>query len=87
MKSTSPPKVKKFPAAKQRMLDALLDKNSEGTISAAEKARLVQLVAEAECLMVANAKSMAEFSRSESISPPAAAVPVTVWIHADQVSR
>lgn len=26
-----PPKVQKFPAAKQRLLDRLLEKNSEGT--------------------------------------------------------
>jgi len=87
MKKASPPKVKKFPAAKQRLLDALLDKNSEGTITDAEKLRLGQLVADAERLMVANAKTLAEFSQRDSICPPAAAVPVTVWVHSEQVSH
>jgi hypothetical protein len=87
MKKPSPPKIKTFPAAKQRLLDALLDKNSEGTISNAEKSRLGQLVAEAERLMVANAKSLAKFSQNDSVTPPAAAVPVTVWVHSEQVGR
>src|SRR5438552_17210601 len=38
VKKVAPPKVQKFPAAKQRRLDKLLDKNSEGTIFAREKA-------------------------------------------------
>lgn len=80
MKRTYPPKVKAFPAAKQRQLDALLDKNSEGTITAAERARLERLVAEAERLMVENAKRLARFSQSEAAAQPAAAVPVTVWV-------
>jgi hypothetical protein len=57
-----PPKLEKFAAAKQRRLDLLLEKNSEGTITARQKARLQQLVAEAEQLMVANARRLAEFS-------------------------
>jgi hypothetical protein len=32
MKKPAPPKVQKFPAAKQRRLDKLLDKNSEGIL-------------------------------------------------------
>jgi hypothetical protein len=60
MKSLVPPKLAKFPAAKQRRLDRLLDKNSEGTITRKEKAVLKRLVAEAEELMVANAKRLAE---------------------------
>ena len=51
-----PPKVKEFSATKQRRLDESLEKNSEETITPAEKARLEQLVAEAEQLMVANAQ-------------------------------
>jgi hypothetical protein len=53
-----PPKVKKFPAAKQRALDHLLEKNSEGSITPNERIRLEQLVSEAESLMVANAKRL-----------------------------
>ncbi len=80
MNKRVPPKPKKFPAAKQRRLDELLEKNSEGTITPAEKSRLEQLVAEAERLMVANAKRLAEFSKSENAGSPVGAVPVTVWV-------
>ncbi len=59
MKKILPPKVKEFSATKQQRLDHLLEKNSEGTITPAEKARLEQLVAEAERLMVANAQLLA----------------------------
>jgi hypothetical protein len=75
-----PPKIKKLPAAKQRQLDRLLDKNSEGTITSREKARLEQLVAEAEQLMVANARQLARFSEREGARPPSGSVPVTVWV-------
>lgn len=54
--------VEKLPAAEQRRLDDLLEKNCEGTITAKEKVRLEQLVAEAEQLMVANAKRLAELT-------------------------
>jgi len=80
MKKAAPPKVKKFPAAKQRRLDQLLEKNSEGTISSAEKDRLEQLVAEAERLTVANAQSLARFSQAEQVGAPTGAVPVTIWV-------
>ena len=56
MTKSAPPTLRKFPAAKQRRLDELLEKNSEGTITSREDVRLKQLVAEAEQLMVANAK-------------------------------
>src|SRR5471030_519090 len=79
MKKTAPPKIQRFPTAKQRRLDQLLDKNSEGTITAKEKALLEQLVAQAEELIVANARRLAEFSRRDG-RPPAGAVPVTVWV-------
>jgi hypothetical protein len=62
MKNALPPKLKKFPVAKQRRLDELLDKNSEGTITPSEKARLDRLVAEAEQLMAANARLLAGFA-------------------------
>ena len=80
MKKLIPPKLQKFPAAKQRRLDQLLEKNSEGTIRAREKAALEGLVAEAQELMVANARRLARFSKKEAPRPPVDAVPVTVWI-------
>jgi hypothetical protein len=87
MKQNAPPRVQKFPASKQRRLDKLLEKNSEGTITQAEKTALHQLVAEAEKLMVANARRLAEYSRSEAAHPPAGAVPVTVWVHPQHIER
>lgn len=75
-----PPPVKKFPAAKQRRLDLLLEKNSERLISPEEKATLEKLVAEAEQLMVANAKRLAAFANSARVRVPDNAVPVTVWV-------
>ena len=80
MKKPVPPKVRKFPTAKQRRLDQLLDKNSQGTITASERTTLVQLVADAEQRMVENARRLAEFSKTEPASPPPGAVPVTVWV-------
>jgi hypothetical protein len=62
MKDDKPPPVKKFPASKQRRLDQLLEKNSEGAITPKEKAALEHLVAEAETLIVANARRLAEFA-------------------------
>ena len=73
--SPLPPTFQKFPAARQRRLDQLLDKNSEGTISRDEKRTLEQLVAEAERLMVANAKQLAEFARGEAVRAPRAQCP------------
>ncbi|GMU24286.1 MAG: hypothetical protein AMXMBFR13_43600 [Phycisphaerae bacterium] len=63
-------KVEKLPAVNQRRLNELLEKNAEGTITAREKARLEQLVAEAEQLMVANARRLAEFAQNEAPSQP-----------------
>jgi hypothetical protein len=87
MKKILPPKVKEFSASKQQRLDQLLEKNSEGTITPAEKARLEQLVAEAERLMVANAQLLARFSQSDAASPPAGAVPLTVWVTPEHTGR
>jgi hypothetical protein len=84
MSTRKPPKPRKFPAAKQRRLNELLDKNSEGTITAVEKARLEMLVSEAEQLTVANTVRLAEFSRSETGTTDAA-VPVTVWVRPQHV--
>lgn len=80
MKKSSPPKMKMFPAAKQRSLDRLLEKNSEGTIEPKERVRLEGLVDEAERLAVENARRLARFSESERASRPPGAVPVTVWV-------
>ncbi len=87
MTEPTPPKIKKFPAAKQRLLDRLLEKNSEGKVTPSEKAKLQQLVAEAEELAVANAKRLAEFSHRENGGAPADAVPVTVWVKPQPAER
>jgi hypothetical protein len=87
MKKSAPPKLERFPTAKQRRLDQLLEKNSEGTITDKEKAKLSQLVAEAEKLMVTNARRLADFSQSEAGRVPTDAVPVTVWVQPQQVER
>ena len=73
-------------AAKQRRLHDLLDKNGEGTITAAERTSLVKLVNEAERLMVANAKRLVDFVETEEAGSPKGAVPVTVWIKPDRES-
>jgi hypothetical protein len=80
MNHTTPPRIKKLLAAKQRRLDELLDKNAGGTITAKEQARLQLLVDEAEALMVENGKLLAEFARTQQSKVPATAVPVTVWV-------
>lgn len=84
MKKRTPPKRTKFPAAKQKVLDQLLEKNSAGTITPSERIRLEQLVGEAERLMVANAKRLARFAQSESADVPVGAVPVTVWVRPER---
>ena len=79
VRSTRPPSIKKLPATKQRRMDELLERNSEGRITLREKATLERLVAEAEALMVENAQRLSAFSqRPEGV--PANAVPVTVWV-------
>ena len=87
MKKLLPPKVKKFAAAKQRRLDRLLEKNSDGSITPDERVRLEQLVSDAERLMVANAKRLARFSENESARAPGDAVPVTVWVKREPAER
>ncbi len=59
-----PSRVQKFPIAKQRRLDRLSDKNSEGTITDSERLALTNLVAEAEQLMVDNARELLMNSKS-----------------------
>lgn len=87
MKKTLPPKVTKFPAAKQRRLDELLEKNSEGTITPAEKTNLRKLVAEAEQLIAANTKRLADFSKREAADAPRGSVPVTVWVKSEPTEQ
>jgi hypothetical protein len=87
MKKHVPPRVDRYPAVKQRRLDELLEKNSEGTITRKEKEKLEQLVAEAERLMVANARRIAQFSESEGGRAPGGAVPVTVWVKPGAADR
>lgn len=82
-----PPKLRTFPAAKQRQLDELLDKNSEGTITPGERARLERLVTEAERLMVANAKRLSRFVQSKEAEAPPGAVPLTVWVKGEHAGR
>ena len=84
-KKNVPPKLVKFAAAKQRRLDELLEKNSEGTITSPEIAKLEQLVTEAEQLMVANAQLLARFAQSEGGRVDA--VPVTVWVTPEYAER
>jgi hypothetical protein len=82
MTSSVPPKCQRFPAAKQRLLDSLLDKNSEGVITPDERATLEQLVGEAEQLMVSNARRLADFAQVQTGAPSPSAVPVTIWVQA-----
>jgi len=87
VKKAAPPLVRKFPAAKQRRLDRLLDKNNDGAITAKEKATLEQLVAEAEQWMVANTRRVAKFSKSQGTGARSHAVPVTVWVRPETGER
>lgn len=80
MKQPSLPQPERFPSAKQRRMDQLLEKNREGTITARERVRLIALVAEAERLMVRNARRLEESARREGAAAPPDAVPVTVWV-------
>lgn len=84
---SSLPKLKRFPAAKQRRLDELLTKNSGGTLSEREQKRLQELVDEAEALMVDNAKLLAAYAKSQAPAAPVQAVPVTVWVHPEQAEK
>lgn len=82
MSQTTPPELTAFPPAKQQRLDQLLllATSADGAITPAEKAELESLVAQAEELMIANARLLADFARTHSPQPPVAAVPVTVWV-------
>ena len=65
MRNGLPPRTREFPARKQLLLDELLDKSSEGTITPSEKAKLEELVAEAEELMAENARRLVDSARSD----------------------
>ena len=86
MKPHVPPRLKKLPSAKQQRIDDLLDRNREGTITAAEKVKLQALVAEAEQLMVENAKRLATF-REQEVGPSPGATPVTIWVKPEPAER
>ena len=76
----TPPEPKPLAPEKQSLLDSLLDQNSEGTISDDDRAVLIELVAEAERLMVEDSKRLAAFAQAETPAVPANAMPVTVWV-------
>ena len=76
----TPPQPKQLSPDQQTLMDDLLEQNAEGTISAADKARLVELVDEAEQLMVENSRQLADFAKRDSPAAPANAIPVTVWV-------
>lgn len=86
-RNNAPPALKKFPAVKQRRLDLLLGKNSEGTISPKERKVLEALVVEAEQLMASNGKRLVEFAELGENSAPVNAVPVTVWVTPASTAR
>ena len=87
MKRSTLPRIEKLPAPKQRRLHALLDKNREERITPKEKARLEELVEEAQRLMVANAKRLAKFAQGSGKRAGANGVPVRVWIQREPASR
>jgi hypothetical protein len=81
MSKSTPPKIRKLSPAKQLRLDHLLEQNADGTIAPKDRQKLEHLVAEAEKLMLDNSQRLADFARAESPQPPAAAVPVTIWVN------
>jgi hypothetical protein len=87
MKDVAPPPIVRLSAAKQRQLDALLEKNQEGTITTIEKTKLDKLVSEAEQLMVDNAKRLADFARRTGDKGPIGSTPVTVWVRPTSVDN
>lgn len=52
--------IRTFPSHKQRRLDALMDRHTEGQLSGSELEELRGLVAEAEALALANAERLVE---------------------------
>jgi hypothetical protein len=76
--------VKTFESAKQLRLDELLEKNAADALLPAERSELESLVAEAERLMIDNARVLADFARDHTPQPPLPAMPVTVWVTPQQ---
>ena len=74
MAKNVPLALKRLPAVKQRQLDVLLEKNSEGKISPKEWALLKALVQEVEQLMAANAKRLVELAKPGRNAAPTNAV-------------
>lgn len=87
MSRRMPPKIKNLAPAKQRQLQALLEKNAAGKVTDKEREKLQSLVDEAEELMVANSQRLADFARSESPQAPPAAIPVTIWVNPQLAER
>jgi hypothetical protein len=52
-------KLRRLPAARQRRLDTLMDRNNDGRLGTAERAELGHLVREAEAIALHNARVLA----------------------------
>jgi len=74
------PEVHRFPEERQARMDELLDRNSSGKISAAERVELEALVGEAERLMVENTKRLSQYCRRHTGRQQQRRTPVTVWV-------
>ena len=61
------PKLHRIDAGMQERLDALLEKNNEGTITAAEKKELEELGETVEHLSLENARMLARHSKQQRI--------------------
>jgi len=57
------PRMRRFPASKQRRLDLLMTKNNDGKLTKAEQNELKSLVREAEELTLENARTLASQRR------------------------
>jgi hypothetical protein len=58
-------RIKRFPEHKQRRLDVLADKNTEGRLTETERSELERLVAETQKLALANAQAVICAQRPE----------------------
>jgi hypothetical protein len=57
------PRLRRFPASKQRRLDVLMTKNNDGKLTKTEQSELKSLVREAEELTLENARTLASQRR------------------------
>jgi hypothetical protein len=99
MNKPAPPRIKKFATAKQRLLDRLLEKNGEGTITRGEKTKLEQLVAEAKSRQLPMQNDWLSFPVARTASPllmhqlrsrlrsPASNPGRTDWLRAERAGR